>query len=196
MGSEGPLRATKRMPIDASEMALDAQVDKSPNQVCYRCKEDVTLRHDKAYYCKAFSQPEHAGRWLLWDDIRRVLEKHVKPRAMSVRYGMQFDDPFDLEKSSLHRVVGVSVDGRHGSRFESPHTPEFSLLFHDPHLDKVPAYTDVHDPYHEFIYMGWRGQLRQFCEKFRLDFTRVALDLGVSPDRSGEETTRLQVGWV
>jgi len=51
-------------------------------------------------------------------------------------------------------------------------------------------------PRHTFIYLGWRGQLQAICDKTRLDFVRVAYDLGVSPDRSGEEVARFHLGWL
>ncbi len=199
---KGVSTAVQTTPYDADEMAKDAELHTSKGVTCYRCGKDVEKFHTDTFYCKSFSE-YYGGRWLLWDNLRRVLTEHFERvgRPMSWWYTSAFEDPVD-QGGTWHRVAGIAVDGQFLGRFESPHQPEFSIIYHDPGLDALPEYRHHTEPNLEYVYMGWRGQLRAACEKayhrlgLAIDFADVTRDLGISGDRTGEEVTRFQVGWL
>lgn len=186
----------RRTPLLGDEMARKEEIrDSIGSNNCYRCGLDTSKFHSSRFVCRCFTMPSHLGRWLLWDDIRKTLAQHASRHTFSWWYAGRIEDPVEAY-DHWHSVVGVAIDGHYAGRFEAPQMPEFSFIEWDTRADVLPEASMLTAPQHTFIYMGWRGQLRQFCRRARINPNSVARDLGVSPDRTGEDMARYETGWL
>jgi hypothetical protein len=183
--------------VDMHDISKSVEAATSSGGVCYRCRRTVEKSHDKFFYCPEFGQLRYGGRWLHLDHILQGLREQIEPaRTLSHWYTMCFEDP-DNVNGLRHHVVGVGVDGHFVGRLDAPQMPEFAVVYRDEAaVAALPEASMYHGDSHEFIYKGWRPQLRAFCAKLGLDFSRLAATLGVSADHTDEEDTRWLVGWV
>lgn len=154
--------------------------------ICYRCLRPIETAHD-GEFCPAFAQPSEAGRWLLFDNIRRSLIKRARG-TISIKFSNRVEEP-EGPYGVFHRVVGISFNGKYAGRLDTPYVPEFSVWEGGNDIYGLPT-----TPSHELLWGGWRNNLRRICDRSGADWWKVSRDLGISPDRSTEHGLRWMAG--
>jgi len=94
------------------------------------------------------------------------------------------------EAANFHDIIGTAYNDKFACRFDYPLMPEFSCYSEDYRGRWSP------DPDHDFLFMGWRRQLRVLAGKMNIRPSKFFRELKTSPDITSEEVSRKKLGWL